>query len=283
MLFSDLVGFTKISASIAPRELIEAAERDLHPLRRDHGRGTAASASRRSETPTSPSAACPSRMPDHARTMVAAAVEMLESMREHAAEWPIRIGIHSGPLVGGIVGVKKYIYDVFGDTINTASRMETMSEPMRINVSETTWTLVRDDFRFVERERRRGQGQGRDADVLRRSLTGIRDGYVWVRPRKSPVRVSTLSISPGADVLGHLDDEARLQGGRLGASRGRGALDRGRRVLDLERDGVRQLDREDLVAALEGHDALHLVAQELRLPLQVGLLEEELLVALPCP
>ena len=96
--------------------------------------------------------------------MVAAAVEILDYMKARKKEreggWDIRIGIHSGRLVGGIVGIKKYIYDVFGDTINTASRMETCSEPMRINVSETTYALTKDDFSFVPRSPVEVKGKG---------------------------------------------------------------------------------------------------------------------------
>jgi class 3 adenylate cyclase len=66
-------------------------------------------------------------------------------------QWRIRVGVHSGPVIGAVVGIKKYIYDIFGDTVNTASRMETHSEPMSINVSEATYARTKDVFRFVER------------------------------------------------------------------------------------------------------------------------------------
>ena len=65
--------------------------------------------------------------------------------------WRVRIGIHSGPVIGAVVGIKKYIYDVFGDTINTASRMETHSGPMHINVSETTCAHTKQAFCFMQR------------------------------------------------------------------------------------------------------------------------------------
>jgi class 3 adenylate cyclase len=58
----------------------------------------------------------------------------------------IRIGIHTGPVVAGIVGLKKWQYDIWGDTVNIASRMESMSNPGRINLSETTYLEVKDEF-----------------------------------------------------------------------------------------------------------------------------------------
>jgi class 3 adenylate cyclase len=58
----------------------------------------------------------------------------------------IRIGIHTGPVVAGIVGIKKWQYDIWGDTVNIASRMESMSEPGHINLSETTYQQIKDKF-----------------------------------------------------------------------------------------------------------------------------------------
>jgi class 3 adenylate cyclase len=66
-------------------------------------------------------------------------------------QWRSRVGIHSGPVVGGIVGVKKYLYDIFGDTVNTASRVETASEPMRVTLTRTTRDLAGDRFEFTSR------------------------------------------------------------------------------------------------------------------------------------
>ena len=56
----------------------------------------------------------------------------------------MRVGIHTGPVVAGIVGVKKFAYDIWGDTVNIASRMERAGETGCVNISESTWALVRD-------------------------------------------------------------------------------------------------------------------------------------------
>ena len=58
----------------------------------------------------------------------------------------VRIGIHSGSVVAGIVGVKKFAYDIWGDTVNTAARMEQNGQPGKVNISETTYELVKDKF-----------------------------------------------------------------------------------------------------------------------------------------
>jgi class 3 adenylate cyclase len=63
----------------------------------------------------------------------------------------IRIGIHSGSVVAGIVGVKKFAYDIWGDTVNTAARMEQSSEPGRINISGATHSLIKDHFNCIYR------------------------------------------------------------------------------------------------------------------------------------
>ena len=163
VLFTDVVGFTRLSSGVAPRDLIE--ELNIVFTRFDeiveaHG------CERIKSIGDAYLAVCgmPEPNPHHAREMVAAAVEILHYMEARKAEreggWDIRIGIHSGRLVGGIVGIKKYIYDVFGDTINPASRMETCSEPMRINVSQTTYALVKDDFTFIPREPVEVKGKG---------------------------------------------------------------------------------------------------------------------------
>ncbi|MGB5171974.1 MAG: adenylate/guanylate cyclase domain-containing protein [Eudoraea sp.] len=88
---------------------------------------------------------------DHAQRMVLAALEISSFVEETkndvaASEltFDIRIGINTGPVVAGVVGTKKFAYDIWGDTVNVAARMESMSEPGRINISENTYAMIKD-------------------------------------------------------------------------------------------------------------------------------------------
>lgn len=87
-------------------------------------------------------------IPDHAIKCIRVAQRMLAYLekrnRTHKIKWSMRIGIHSGPIVTGVIGKKKFSYDLFGDTINTASRMESAGEAGRINISGATYHLIRD-------------------------------------------------------------------------------------------------------------------------------------------
>lgn len=163
VLFSDLVGFTERSAQLEPQVLIGELN-DLFSgfdaIMTRHG------CERIKTIGDAYLAVCgmPSACSDHALKMAQAALEMrvfLETRNQSAPlKWEMRVGIHSGPVVAGIVGTNKYIYDVFGDTVNTASRMENLSEPMRINLSETTWNLIRDKVKTCPRDLVEVKGKG---------------------------------------------------------------------------------------------------------------------------
>jgi adenylate cyclase len=86
-----------------------------------------------------------------ALAMHAAAVTATRAMGVLNRPLRLRIGIHSGPLVAGVIGTHKFVYDVWGDTVNTASRMEKYGEPGRVHVSAATRALLGDAFHFEPR------------------------------------------------------------------------------------------------------------------------------------
>jgi adenylate cyclase len=161
--FVDMVGFTRKCAAIEPDVLITELNEvftafdtiiESHRCERIKTIGDAYLA------------LCGMPEPEerHAERMLLAAGEMIAYLeqrnRTHPNRWQVRIGIHSGAVVGAVVGIKKYIYDVFGDTINMASRMETHSEPMKINVSRKAYELLKDRFAFQERPPVEVKGKG---------------------------------------------------------------------------------------------------------------------------
>jgi len=96
----------------------------------------------------------PEPTPDHARNIAKVALRMKRYIEKrnaaHVEKWRCRIGINSGPLIGSIVGVQKYVYDIFGPGVNLASRMESFSEAMHITASEYIYRLIEDDFVWGE-------------------------------------------------------------------------------------------------------------------------------------
>jgi len=164
VLFSDLVGFTTLASDLDPTTLIGELN-DIFTAFDNIAEGHQCERIKTIGDAYLAVCGMPEPNDNHAENVVKAALEMIEWLRERNAgsevEWRARMGAHSGRVVGGVVGVKKYIYDVFGDTINTASRMEANSEPMRINVSETTHALVADRFAFIGRDEVEVKGKGR--------------------------------------------------------------------------------------------------------------------------
>ncbi len=160
ILFTDFKGFTKIAEQLTPNELVrelntcfEAFDAIVvrHNIEKIKTIGDAYMAAGGLPVPRS----------DSARSTVLAGLEMQAFMREQAARrralgevnFEMRIGIHTGPVVAGIVGVRKFQYDVWGDTVNTASRMESCGEVGLVNISASTYELVKDDpqFSFIPR------------------------------------------------------------------------------------------------------------------------------------
>ncbi len=97
----------------------------------------------------------PESAPDHAHNVARVALRFRRYLQRrnaaHHEAWNCRIGINTGPVIGSIVGVQKYVYDIFGPGVNLAARMEEASEAMRITVSDNTYDLLKDDFLLSER------------------------------------------------------------------------------------------------------------------------------------
>ena len=83
-----------------------------------------------------------------------------KSISEGKVPFEIRIGIHTGPVVAGIVGVKKFAYDIWGDTVNIASRMESSGEAGKVNISGATYASIKDQFRCLHRGKVEAKNKG---------------------------------------------------------------------------------------------------------------------------
>jgi class 3 adenylate cyclase len=106
----------------------------------------------------------PEASPDHAQNIAKVALLMVRYLERrnlsHAQEWRCRIGINSGTVIGSIVGVQKYVYDIFGPGVNLAARMESYSDPMKITLCDDMYRLIRNEFRFRERDEVEVKGFG---------------------------------------------------------------------------------------------------------------------------
>lgn len=166
VLFTDFVGFTQISEQMSPTELIATLDKvflefdlicERHGLNRIKTIGD--------------SYMCVAGLPEsnaaHARNAVKAALEMVAYIEqfnamipEPAKRWQVRVGLNSGPVVAGVVGKKKFAFDIWGDAVNTASRMESSGEPGKVNISGTTHALVKDHFQCTHRGKISAKNKG---------------------------------------------------------------------------------------------------------------------------
>ena len=106
----------------------------------------------------------PQARSDHAQVIAGIALEMLAVVeqvnREQGSRLALRVGVHTGPVVAGVIGKLRFSYDVWGDTVNTASRMESHGEPGRIQVSEATFKQLDEAFHCVARGGTDFKGKG---------------------------------------------------------------------------------------------------------------------------
>jgi class 3 adenylate cyclase len=153
ILFADIVGFTAMAAHLTPGEVIGllgrlytrfddlAAERGLEKIKTVGDSYMAAGG-------------LPQPMGDHAARIVDLGLAMIDAASlptDGAPAVHLRIGVHSGAAAGGVIGSRKFAFDVWGDTVNVASRLENQGQADRVHISEATWELVRDDFDCQER------------------------------------------------------------------------------------------------------------------------------------
>ncbi|MEG4586306.1 adenylate/guanylate cyclase domain-containing protein [Microcoleus sp. MOSTC5] len=169
VLFADIVGFTQLSSLVSPTQLVamlndifstfdNLAER--HGLEKIKTIGDAYMVV----------GGLPIPRPDHAEAIAEMALDMQQAITEfsntHSQAFSIRIGINSGPVVAGVIGIKKFIYDLWGDTVNTASRMESHGKPGCIQVTEITYQQLREKYSFENRGAIEVKGKGQMTTYL---------------------------------------------------------------------------------------------------------------------
>jgi adenylate cyclase len=162
ILFADVVDFTPLSARMSPTETVELLNEvfshfdtivEKHGLEKIKTLGDCYMAA----------AGVPRPRPDHAQAIVRAAVEMRNYVAQNqfnGQQIKFRIGVNSGPVVAGVIGRKKFIYDLWGDAVNTASRMESHGEGGIIQITRNTYELVKNDFHCEPRGQVNVKGKG---------------------------------------------------------------------------------------------------------------------------
>ncbi len=164
VLFADLVGFTELGHSLSPEALVSLIDRYY----RAFDEIIAQSGLEKIKTIGDSymcAAGLPEPHPQHASLIFEAACKMLRWVEQDAAgtgyaHLQLRIGMHSGPVVAGVAGKTKYVYDIWGDTVNIAARMEQFGVAGRINMSEATRLLLGDSVLAEKREPMEVKGLG---------------------------------------------------------------------------------------------------------------------------
>ena len=164
ILFADMAGFTAAASDTAPAHLVRFLNEVFTAFDRLVERHGLEKIKTTGDNYMVVSGV-PVPRPDHSAALVQLALEMLDAAERipdpRGRDVSIRIGIASGPVVAGVVGVKKFFYDVWGDAVNVASRMESTGVPGRIQVSPETYELVKDQFEFESRGPIDVKGKGR--------------------------------------------------------------------------------------------------------------------------
>ncbi|MBL0158212.1 MAG: HAMP domain-containing protein [Bryobacterales bacterium] len=173
VLFADIVGFTAMSGREGPAEVVQFLNElftrfdelaQLHGVEKIKTIGDCYMAV----------SGLPVPEPEHAQRMASMALDMLDATRtfslSHGKEFSIRVGLNSGPVVAGVIGATKYIYDLWGDTVNVASRMESHGVSDEVQVTRPVYEALRNEFAFESRGEIEVKGKGRvEAWLLRRA------------------------------------------------------------------------------------------------------------------
>jgi len=141
VLFTDIVGFTEYSESRDPEEVISS----LQGLVREHEEVTAVHGMEKIKTIGDSFMAAAGLLKPADNPVLACVrcgLQMIEVARALPPHWDLRVGVHLGPLVGGVLGRRQYLYDVIGDTVNTASRVESHGSPGAVTLSQTAWAQI---------------------------------------------------------------------------------------------------------------------------------------------
>ena len=153
VLFADIVDFTPYAAGLPAREvvrLLDGVFSTLDDLVDEHGLEKVKTIGDAYMV----AAGVPTPRPDHAHALAAFALAARDRFATQQGLWPalqLRIGIGSGPVVAGVIGHRRFLYDLWGDTVNTASRMESHGLPGRIQIDDQTRRLLGDDFQVADR------------------------------------------------------------------------------------------------------------------------------------
>lgn len=167
VMFSDFVNFTRIGSKLSPEELVSAIGEYFETF--DH---IIEKYGIEKIKTVGDAYICASGLPipttDNALIMINVAIDFLKALEElnesrqirGEVVFDIRIGINTGPLVAGVVGIKKFAYDIWGDTVNTAARLQEQGEPNRINISGTTFELIKHRFDCTHRGKIAAKNKG---------------------------------------------------------------------------------------------------------------------------
>src|SRR5207247_700891 len=153
ILFSDFVGFTQATENLAAEDLVNLLHTYFTAFDRIVGRYGLEKLKTIGDSYML-AGGLPERNPSHPMDAVMAAFEMVkavEALSSEEAPGRVRIGVHTGPVIAGVVGIKNVAFDVWGESVNCSSRMESSSEPNRINLSARTHSRIKDFFECESR------------------------------------------------------------------------------------------------------------------------------------